>query len=151
MVNATSLNHLKKLISENFNTGDFFLTLSFDDVTDLDEKKFSKTVNQYIKTLKLMYQNDGNEFKHILATHKASALGAVRIHAHIIIPKCDDENKILGCWSYGFATITKLHGHLCSLAQYMLEGPTLGENHKKRWCCSRNLKREVQYDRTHVS
>lgn len=137
------------LIEYNFNDGDMFLTLTFDDKhlpENTDAAKHS--ANLFLRRLKYRYDKQKEELKYIQAVEYKNK----RIHFHILVNRINGitDADIQKIWKNGLVKNTSIrynsdYEDYTKLAAYIIKETSKTFNSEgrvfgKRWTASRNLK-----------
>jgi hypothetical protein len=136
---------LSRLIWTNFQDGDQFITLTFDDPNcrlDLDAAQHA--FKTFIQRLRRQY---GSAFRYIQVMEQRGSAN----HFHLIadLPSIPEE-ELTRIWGNGSVTITEIYDIAGLANRYMLKemhrspNPTDWEN-KRIYTCSRNIKRPEEY------
>lgn len=146
-----------RLMNENFGPGDLWTTLTYPAKCRPPSEAVQKNIRNFLDRLRRLYKKMGKELKYIYSVGRGKR-GAV--HIHMVLPKMDVE-KISSIWAElvnngeyvrtDFQPMDRSHDYK-KLADYIVknsaedfesEDPVF----KKRYCCSRNLKKPVEKTR----
>lgn len=138
-----SREYFKWLFHNNFAAGDYFVTLTFANLTD--KKNARREFTNYIKRLRRLYRKAGSELKY-LYVYEGKSKGT-RPHFHIVINKAAnvDRDSIERLWKKGYPSskaLIKDDSGLCdSLCEYLTKEMKQAAKFERCWNCSSNLKR----------
>lgn len=152
-ISANEQEAVKRLAREincNFSGGDLWVTLSYDNEHLPDSMESAKGEREkFLRTLRRKYKKaTSTELRYIIATSgKDSKTGEpVRLHHHLLLPR-DCEELIRGLWpSEDDVCVRHLdnRGDYTGVARYIVSNTDTGEDGgKKRYTCSKNLKKPV--------
>lgn len=126
-------------LNHNFQPGDYFLTLTYEDAPSAAEAK--KDLERFLRNMHLHCKKRQIGFKWIAVTEYKHQ----RIHHHIVMSRQDLE-LIEGKWKYGFVNVRPLDdtGNYYKLAEYLLKETErtfreAGSPSKRRYSCSRSI------------
>ncbi len=133
---------LERLINSNFEDGDYWITLTYDDKhlpDSIDEAV--KNMRNYLRKINYRRKKLGlKNAKYIYITEYSSEKN-IRCHHHLILEKGLSMDIIESCWIYGkrnnVRKVDPDENGLTGLAKYLTKDP----KGKKRWCSSRGLKK----------
>lgn len=142
-------NRLKWKLNENFDVGDYFVTLTYGGGRNRDVtwEEMQKDLTAFLRRLKYGYQKRGVELQY-MAVPEVGKKGAK--HFHLVLPAVD-QSVIRRAWRLGFSNI-KIVGEPAdgrnvydAIAEYMCKmsektRTVLGNENIKRYTCSRNLR-----------
>ena len=142
-------NRLKWKLNENFDVGDYFVTLTYGNGRNKDVtwEEMQRDLNVFLRRVKYGYQKHGIELRY-MATPEVGERGAKHFH---LVMNAAAQGIIRKAWVHGFSSI-KLVGPPAdgrntydSIAEYMAKMSektrrVLGNDKIKRYTCSRNLK-----------
>lgn len=126
-------NREKKLLRKiycNFSKSDYFITLTFK--KKVDEAAAKKSIINYLRRLRRLYQKENKELKYIYVLEK----GQGNIHFHMLI-NCFEVAAIVDNWKEGFVKLKSLRDSYENLARYLLKE---AKDRSRAWNCSKNLK-----------
>lgn len=136
-----SCQKLELLLAANFDSRDYYITLTYDD-THLPSSRpaAKKIIQKYIKQLRAHRRARNQDLKYIYVTEGLH--GSKRLHHHIVVNGYDDIDDIQSLWTYG--AIKSMHIDLrqvADLARYLTKEPRDGipQNGKRCWTPSLNL------------
>ncbi len=142
------------MIAANFDKGDLWVTLTYDDEhLPANRKKAKSEIAAFFDRVRKQRKKQGEELKYIYATHELTDDGHGRLHHHLIINSTgkNDYEMIRSLWLGGTNIEIKPLGNgehyyyddFQELAKYMmhernpeLKGHATGD---RGYCCSRNL------------
>ena len=137
--------HLRRLINGNFDDGDIFLHLTYDEKNlPGSEEEAKKQLTNFLRRVKNYRRKRGmEELKYIAVTeyHEADENDKrtrTRIHHHLVVSGMD-RDELEGLWRNGRANADRLKSNELGyeeLANYISKDP----KGNKRWTQSRNLK-----------
>lgn len=136
---------LTRLINENYSPGDIHLVLTYFRGERPGPKQAKKNLNAFLRKLRGYFKKQKSELKYIAVTAFGDR-GA--IHHHLIINTMDGRD-IREMWPFGGSHVEYLYpdGEYSALAWYFIQqsrkSPAGELTGKKRWTCSKNLKRPV--------
>ena len=142
-------NRLKWKLNENFEVGDYFVTLTYGGGRNRDVtwEEMQKDLTAFLRRLKYGYGKRGMELRY-MAVPEVGKKGAK--HFHLVLPAIG-QDVVRRAWKNGFSSI-KIVGEPAdgrnvfdSIAEYMAKmsektREVLGNENIKRYTCSRNLK-----------
>ena len=146
-----------RLMNENFGPGDLWTTLTYPAKCRPPSEAVQKNIRNFLDRLRRLYKKQGKELKYIYSVGRGKR-GAV--HIHMVLPKMDVE-KISTIWAElvnngeyvrtDFQPLDKTHDYK-KLADYIVKNSAEDFEsedpiYKKRYCCSRNLKKPVEKTR----
>lgn len=144
-----AIRRLKGLLIENFNVGDYFLTLTYapDKRPSVDESR--NILKKFMRDLRTEYKKAGAELKYVITTEWKST----KIHHHVVINNVDNFAEIITkAWPHGGKHLTPLYADndYEGLAEYIVKETckTFRDPdcpYRQRWTCSRNLKKPEEY------
>lgn len=146
MNKAYSRKYFRWLFFNNFEVGDYYLTLTFSE--DNLPKTFEETkrkVDNYIKRLRRMYRKNGVELKYLLVYEGRHSKS--RLHWHLILNGGAVINRDLieKMWDCGRANNDRLQlkGEklFFCLSQYLRKEQAKAEKNERSWSASQNLLR----------
>ena len=133
---------LNWLIEENFEIGDYHLTLTFSkENRTCDKEKLQNIMKEFMKDLRKIYKKAGQELKYIKVTEKKKSC----VHFHMIINSIPDLHKVLPkIWKKGRMYMEPLFESECGfeqLASYLIKEKGTGEKEtgERSYTHSRNL------------
>lgn len=147
--------YVRRLIKENFKSGDLLNTLKYPQGSHPTIKQVEKDMRNFIKSMRRAYKKAGTELKYIYRIEIGSKGG---IHIHIItnrLPNGNTDLLIQEKWKHGrvnYQTIYEQGGY-AALASYMVKGyeeeqyeqlslfPEKEQKKLKKYSPSRNLKK----------
>lgn len=146
--NKRARKKLKRLMINNFDLGDWHLTLTYSEENRPDVMESKKCLKKFWDIMRREYRKAGTELRFIVVTEWEST----RIHHHIAINDVPGFATVIRkAWPYGGAHLTPLYENYDyeGLADYFVketEETYKNENnpYKQRWSCSRNLKKPVE-------
>lgn len=132
-----------RLINTNFERGDLYITVTYEDGYLPDKKTARKDIQNYIRRLKHYRKKNGlDELKYIYSIgyeENPENSNKVRIHHHLIINKMN-RDVAEDLWGKGTANADRLQTKdfdFTGVAKYIADqGP-------ERWSASRNLKKPI--------
>jgi hypothetical protein len=136
---------LRRLINTNFNSGDLWVTLTYDadhNPKSMDEaqrniRNFMKRINYKRKKLGL------KNAKYIYITEKRK-----RYHHHLILEQGLTMDEVENTWKCGRRNntrkINKDEDGLTGLANYLAKDSSSREEYQKMWVSSKNLKKPTE-------
>lgn len=132
---------LTRLINCNFDDGDIWMTLTYDNKhlpSSYDESM--RNFRNYIRKLNYRRKKRNiHEARYIVVTEFGK--NTKRIHHHVIIDNLQSMDELESLWKYGRRNNTRKiisdEEGLTGLANYLAKDP----KGKKRWSCSKNLKK----------
>ncbi len=133
---------LERLINSNFEDGDFWITLTYDNKhlpNSIDDAV--KNMRNYLRKINYRRKKLGlKNAKYIYITEYSNEKN-IRCHHHLILEKGMSMDAIELCWIYGkrnnIRKVDPDEDGLTGLAKYLTKDP----KGKKRWCSSRGLKK----------
>lgn len=139
-----SIRRLKGILIENFDTGDYHLTLTYNPKNRPDVETSRQMLKKFFRDLRKAYKAAGIELKYVVTTEWQSKT----IHHHVVINNVDNFAEIITkAWPYGGKYMTPLYPdhNYDGLAEYLVKETceTFRDPacpYKQRWTCSRNLK-----------
>lgn len=139
---------LERLMINNFEQGDWHLTLTYKSEMRPDIEKSKYILKKFFEKLRKEYRKHGIELKYIMATEWENK----NIHHHIVINDIDNISKVLSrLWIYGGIHLTPLYPDrdYSGLAEYFIKetNETFRNSdnpYKQRYTCSRNLKKPIE-------
>ena len=141
-----SANYLSRLINLNFTKKDYELHLVYDDCfLPNSPERAEKDVVNFLRRAKRLYEKHGVELKYIHGTEVGEKSG--RLHHHITISGGVSRDALENLWKFGFANTKALKFKktgAAGLAHYVTKQKLL----KRRFSCSKNLKRPEPKERT---
>ena len=135
---------LRLLIDNNFNAGDYYLTLTFKERLSIDEVK--DCIRKFNRRLRGLYQKANIELKYLYVME-----GKIRFHFHMLINQGIQISPILlkELWPHGYTKIELYRGEAedaINLANYFLKEKEMAidkasqaELMKQKWVSSKNL------------
>lgn len=139
---------LRRILINNFDEGDWFLTLTYAEENKPDVQTSRKILNVFLRKLRAEYKKQGIKFKYVMTTEWSGH----HIHHHIVlndIPKIQLlVNKL---WTFGGKKYVALYPNedYDGLAKYLVKetsktfsDPT--NPYRQRYSCSRNLEKPVE-------
>ena len=150
--------YLVQLINANFENGDYFLTLTYQDPMKPNSIDAAlKEVSNYIRRVKRVYKKFGHELQYILVTEGGDE--SARINHHIVLKRVDEVSRddIEELWArgrgrnrqqIGYAncnTIRANNNGVTGIANYLSKDP----KGRKRWSSSKNLIRPISRTNDH--
>lgn len=135
---------LRLLIDNNFNAGDYYLTLTFKERLSIDEAK--DCIRKFNRRLRGLYQKANIELKYLYVME-----GKIRFHFHMLINQGIQISPILlkELWPHGYTKIEFYRGEAedaINLANYFLKEKEMAidkasqaELIKQKWVSSKNL------------
>lgn len=140
---------LRLLIDNNFDVGDYYLTLTFKDQPSIEEAK--DCIRKFNRKLRGLYKKANIELKYLYVME-----GKIRFHFHMLINQGTNINPILlkELWPYGYTKIEIYRGEAedaIHLASYFLkekemavEKSSQAELMKQKWVSSKNLVKPIE-------
>lgn len=136
---------LTRLLINNFDAGDWHLTLTYRPECRPDPEGARKTLGKFFARMRRAYRKLGAELKYIAVTEWSGK----SIHHHIVVNDAPGFSKIISeAWEYGGKHMTPLYPDhdYDGLAQYLVKetGKTFRDEtspYKQRYTCSRNLEK----------
>lgn len=133
---------LERLINSNFEDGDYWITLTYDDKhlpDSIDEAV--KNMRNYLRKINYRRKKLGlKNAKYIYITEYCNEKN-IRCHHHLILEKGMSMDAVESCWVYGkrnnVRKVDPDENGLTGLSKYLTKDP----KGKKRWCSSRGLKK----------
>ena len=141
--------NLKRLINTNFGDGDYLITLTYDDKNlPEDHEEAKKNMQNFLRRLNYQIKKrDLEKAKYIYITehsiikNKKTEEEEIRCHHHLIINSFMSIDEIESLWKFGrrnnMKKLSTDEAGLTGIANYLTKDP----KGKKRWCCSKNLKK----------
>ena len=135
---------LRLLIDNNFNAGDYYLTLTFKERLSIDEAK--DCIRKFNRRLRGLYQKANIELKYLYVME-----GKIKFHFHMLINQGIQISPILlkELWPHGYTKIELYRGEAedaINLANYFLKEKEMAidkasqaELMKQKWVSSKNL------------
>ena len=137
---------LRRLMNENFQDGDFLVTLDFYSHKPRDSTEMQELTAKFIRRLRALLKKKGQDPNYIY-TKEIGPRGSR--HIHMMLTKCSVED-IQKSWGYGGVHVDPLYsgGQYSKIASYFMKyaqktEKTEGELVGKRYYCSRNLKKPI--------
>lgn len=134
---------LRLLINNNFGYMDHRLILTYTRENRPDPEGAKKQLDKFLRDCRKEYRKQGLEFKWVAVTEYENKA----IHHHLVVNGIDSR-ILTRLWSYGRMHIASLDdtGDYIQLAEYLVKETSKtfrnpNATQKKRWRCSRNLKR----------
>lgn len=143
MNNEYSRKYFRWLLFNNFDKGDFHLTLTFEEHFSTENAK--KEVNNYIRRLKRLYAKHSLKLKYLLV--KEDERSGARMHWHMVLNSGNviDRDDIEKLWRLGYANADRLRPDakdgLYGLSRYLTKSMKYAEKHERSWIASQNLLR----------
>ena len=108
--------HLAILLGNNFEDGDYHITLTYAREPDPEESK--KIMRNYLDRLRRLYKKHDVILKWVVVTEYHGH----RLHHHMILNRLD-WNKVRDCWKHGAAFVQELYtaGDYRRLAGYLIK------------------------------
>ena len=135
--------NLTDLLCENFGKNDMHIVLTYARQYAPTPEESKKDLDKFLRKARKVYQKAGKELKYIAVTEYKNK----RIHHHLIV-NAIDAGALQQVWEYGKLRPTYLDetGDYKQLAEYLIKetAKTYAMDdapQKKRYTCSRNLKR----------
>lgn len=135
--------HLIRLVNNNFNDGDMWITLTYSDENlPKSVEESLKNIKNYIRRVNYRREKQGlKKAKYIYITEYSDSNDCIRCHHHIVMDKGLSMDEVENIWKLGRRNnVRKLNideNGLTGLANYLSKDP----KGNKRWCSSRNLKK----------
>lgn len=134
---------LRLKIDMNFESGDYYLTLTFDRLPTWDEAQHA--IQKFVRDLRKLYRKEGKELKYIYI-----AEGEKRIHFHMLVNNAINlyPDMLMKIWPYGYFEQRMYRGKAedaIRIASYFVKEnrevreKADGAKNKRRWNCSKNL------------
>lgn len=139
---------MRLVFHENFSAGDYCISPTYSpEYLPENDKEAQKVLNAYIRKLRALYRQYGQELKYLYVTEKGTKNG--RVHHHIIVNNVGISRDVLeNLWGYGYVNSKCLQpdpdGSFNNLADYLMKSAENAEKHARKWNCSRNLRRPVE-------
>ena len=96
------------LISENFGTGDYFITLTYEGDNPTEEEA-RMTLDYFLRNMRALYKKASIPFRYISKTERGR--GTDRIHHHLIINRCSNiKGALYWCWFFGWYKVEVIDG-----------------------------------------
>lgn len=143
--------NLIRLINTNFTNGDYLITLTYDNENlPEDHEEAKKNMQNFLRRLSYQIKKrDLEKAKYIYVTehskikNKKSGEEEIRCHHHLIINSCLPIDFIESLWKFGrrnnMKKLSADESGLTGISNYLTKDP----KGKKRWCCSKNLKKPI--------
>jgi len=133
---------LSRLLVDNFEAGDWYLTCTFREVPDTET--IQKELEKFKRRIRAIYQKTGMSARYISVLENLTGSG--RPHGHILLPALgkSELEKIKKAWPHGNVEVKLYGGHLRDaerLADYFTKEKVAA--HSGRIQVSRNLLRTV--------
>lgn len=125
----TSRDKLEMVLAANFDAGDLWITLTYDDDhLPPNRNEARKWLQRFIRKLRKVRTARGRPIKYVYCTQRILDDGSHRLHHHMILNACgpEDYEDILSLWDCGQDVyIKKLEDDfdLCDKATYMCHEP----------------------------
>ncbi len=141
-----SARYFQWLFFNNFEVGDYHLSLTFDDdhlPDTFDEGK--REVDNFIKRLRRIYQKNDVELKYLMVYEGRHSKS--RLHWHLILNggKTIDRDAIEDIWKLGYANADRLRlqgeKSFQKLSGYLMKEQEDSEKNERSWSSSLNLLR----------
>lgn len=138
-----SKRHFRWLFHNNFDAGDFMITLTFAKVTCKQQSQ--REFTNFVKRVRRLYKRNGAELKY-LYVYEGKAKGT-RPHYHIVCNSASglSSDDIVKLWSLGYTNTKVLcpdDDGLCgSMCEYLAKEIKSGGKYERMWNGSTNLKR----------
>jgi len=131
-----------QLADANFTDRDIHLTLTYRQAPKYDQAL--KDVKNFLRTVKRKREQRGMDpLKYIYAIEGDDDGTRERIHVHMLMNGGIDREELEAIWARGYANADRLQPNefgLEAIARYI----TKQQKNRRRWCCSRNLKKPKQ-------
>lgn len=129
------VDRLARLILDNFETGDWWITFKLADA--VDEKTFRREYEKMIRRMRDAYRKSGHELKYITVLENLAGRG--RMHGHIIVNNVSAFSRLKKlmqtAWQLGDCHIKPYGGDAMDaqrLASYMCKEDTIGKAIRER-------------------
>lgn len=136
-----SCQKLELLLAANFDSRDYYITLTYDDAhLPSSRADAKKNMKRYIKYLRAHRRARKQDLKYIYITEGLH--GDKRLHHHIVINGYEDIDDIQSLWTYGMTKSMHIDPRqVADLARYLTKEPRDGipKNGKRCWIPSLNL------------
>lgn len=134
---------LTRLINCNFGTGDYMVTLEYQDWNRPDNiEQVKADMRNYIRRLQYHYRKQGMVMKYIMVFEEGEFRG--NLHVHLFLTGGVSRDKIEDLWGRGCANCKRLQPEhyegLDKIAGYVSKQP----KGTKRWIPSKNLDKPVE-------
>lgn len=146
--NENSRSAMRLVFHENFGDGDYCISPTYSpEYLPENDKEAQKGLNAYIRKLRALYRQYGQELKYLYVTEKGTKNG--RVHHHIVVNNVGISRDVIeNLWCYGYANSICLQpdpdGSFNNIADYLMKSAENAEKHARKWNCSRNLRRPVK-------
>ena len=130
------------LVQNNFGSGDYHVTLTYDENHVTDKERAKKDFVNYIQRLKRLYRKNGLKLKYFYV-YEGRAQGA-RPHFHLICNGGVSRDEIEERWKCGNVNCDRLRENqkgLAEIARYLTKAMGKTSTCERSWNCSANLKR----------
>ncbi len=138
--------YLERLINENFNNRDIWLTLTYDDdhlPPDGDIDAAIKNMQNYIKRVNYQRKKRGLQKARYVIVNAYNPDEEIRWHHHIVMDGELDMDVVEGCWNQSSRNevrrLQKDENGLSGLANYIVEEKNRIKS-EKRWMSSKGLR-----------
>lgn len=139
-----SRKYFQWLFHNNFQKGDYYITLSF--AREPPKEQAKKEFKNFIRRVRRIYEKSGVKFKYMYICEGGT--GKQRTHFHFICNKLDTIDKrvlVERCWQLGYTNSRELQQYsddgLIPLSKYLMKSKGDAEKYERAWNCSTNLKR----------
>ena len=131
-----------QLADANFTEDDIHLTLTYRQAPTYEQAQ--KDLKNFLRTLKRRReQRELPPLKYIYSIEGDDDGRRERIHVHMLISGGIDRAELEAIWARGYANADRLQPNefgLEAVARYI----TKQQRNRRKWCCSRNLKKPKQ-------
>lgn len=151
---VSSRNTLERLLACNYDKGDLWITLTYDNEHLPDDRKSANLFLQkkFLQRLRGVRRRRGDDLKYIYATQQVLGDGTLRLHHHLVVNFTgpQDYDDIRSLWTGGAnIDISRIRDddHISDLATYMCHEPLEHGKPKpgeRTWQASRNISRPVE-------
>ena len=128
-----------RLANCNFGESDLHVTLTYSQAPAFEQAQ--KDIRNFLRRLKRIREKRGlPELKYIYAIEDNEDGIKKRVHAHVLLSGGVDREEIERLWARGYANCDRLRpdeNGLEAVARYI----TKSTKNRKKWCCSKNLKK----------
>lgn len=131
-----------QLADANFDENDIHLTLTYRQAPKYEQAQ--KDLKNFLRTVKRRREQRGMKpLKYIYSIEGDDDGNRERIHVHMLISGGMDRAELETIWAKGYANADRLQPNeygLEAVARYI----TKQQKNRRKWCCSRNLKKPKQ-------
>lgn len=131
-----------QLADANFDENDIHLTLTYRQAPKYEQAQ--KDLKNFLRTVKRRREQRGMKpLKYIYSIEGDDDGQRERIHVHMLISGGIDRAELEAIWAKGYANADRLQPNefgLEAVARYI----TKQQRNRRKWCCSRNLKKPKQ-------